>query len=29
MSFDDCVAEADQEFEIMQDSTGTLEYPLK
>lgn len=29
MSFDDVSAEADQEFEIMQDQTGTLEYPLK
>lgn len=29
MSFDDVGMEADQEFEIMQDNTGTLEYPLK
>ncbi|KAI7690185.1 hypothetical protein SSS_00123 [Sarcoptes scabiei] len=29
MTFDDVVAEADQEFEIMQDQTGSLEYPLK
>ncbi|KAH9424675.1 PITH domain-containing protein 1 [Dermatophagoides pteronyssinus] len=29
MSFDDVSVEADQEFEIMQDQTGTLEYPLK
>jgi len=29
MSFDDVAVEADQEFEIMQDNTGTLEYPLK
>lgn len=29
MSFDDVSLEADQEFEIMQDNTGTLEYPLK
>lgn len=29
MNFDDTKIEADQEFEIMQDVTGTLEYPLK
>lgn len=29
MNFDDTKIEADQEFEIMQDITGTLEYPLK
>lgn len=29
MSFDDVNVEADQEFEIMRDNSGTLEYPFK
>ncbi len=29
MNFDDVNTEADQEFEIMRDTNGTLEYTIK